>query len=216
MGCATVAAALSVGLGISAAASSSVPSNVPYNLNAPLPKESSSPTVNAAAPYTPAVLSLIAQLEPSNPATQAELANADLLLHDGPNSTCHNVGPVSAPTGTTPGIVPICWTDAQGVNTTSGPNLRGSTGPTTLMALGATFDRQLGTVWGQAFGHEARQMMVTGTFGPQTDLDRLPNWGRNLTTTGEDPYLSNQMVGTQINGIQEAWGDVGDEAFRRL
>ncbi len=204
MGCATVAAALSVGLGISAAASSSVPSNVPYNLNAPLPKESSSPTVNAAAPYTPAVLSLIAQLEPSNPPTQAQLANADLLLHDGPNSTCHNVGPVSAPTGTTPGIAPICWTDAQGVNTTSGPNLRGSTGPTTLMALGATFDRQLGNVWGQAFGHEARQMMVTGTFGPQTDLDRLPNWGRNLTTTGEDPYLSNQTVATEINGIQGA------------
>ncbi len=36
--------------------------------------------------------------------------------------------------------------------------------------------------------------MVTGLFGPQTDIDRLPNWGRNLTTTGEDPYLSGQMV----------------------
>ena len=44
--------------------------------------------------------------------------------------------------------------------------------------------------------------MVTGLFGPQTDLDRLPNWGRNLTTTGEDPYLSNQMVAAQINGMQ--------------
>ena len=31
--------------------------------------------------------------------------------------------------------------------------------------------------------------MVTGLFGPQTDIDRLPNWGRNLTTTGEDPFL---------------------------
>ena len=44
--------------------------------------------------------------------------------------------------------------------------------------------------------------MVTGLFGPQTDIDRLPNWGRNLTTTGEDPYLSGQMVAAQINGIQ--------------
>jgi beta-glucosidase len=44
--------------------------------------------------------------------------------------------------------------------------------------------------------------MVTGMFGPQTDLDRLPNWGRNLTTTGEDPYLSHQMVAAQINGMQ--------------
>ena len=197
-------ASLALGLGMSAAAPSSVPSNVPYSLNAPLPSTASSPSVDAAAPYTPAVLSLIAQLEPSNPPTQAQLANASALLHDGPNSTCHNVGPVSAPTGTTPSITPICWTDAQGVLNTSGNNARGSTGPTTLMALGATFDRQLGNAWGQAFGTEAREFMVTGTFGPQTDLDRLPNWGRNLTTTGEDPFLSNQMVATQINGIQGA------------
>lgn len=46
--------------------------------------------------------------------------------------------------------------------------------------------------------------MVTGLFGPQTDIDRLPNWGRNLTTTGEDPYLSGQSVAAQINGIQGA------------
>ena len=197
-------ASLALGLGMSAAAPSSVPSNVPYSLNALLPSRANSPSVNAAAPYTPAVLSLIAQLEPSNPPTQAELANADALLHDGPNSTCHNVGPVSAPTGTTPSITPICWTDAQGVLNTSGNNARGSTAPTTLMALGATFDRRLGNAWGQAFGSEAREFMVTGTFGPQTDLDRLPNWGRNLTTTGEDPFLSNQMVATQINGIQGA------------
>jgi beta-glucosidase len=197
-------ASLALGLGMSAAAPSSVPSNVPYLLNAPLPSTASSPSVDAAAPYTPAVLSLIAQLEPSNPPTQAQLANASALLHDGPNSTCHNVGPVSAPTGTTPSITPICWTDAQGVLNTSGNNARGSTGPTTLMALGATFDRQLGNAWGQAFGTEAREFMVTGTFGPQTDLDRLPNWGRNLTTTGEDPYVSDQMVATQINGIQGA------------
>ena len=195
---------LVLGLGMSAAAPSSVPSNVPYALDAPLPSTASSPSVDAAAPYTPAVLSLIAQIEPSNPPTQAQLANASALLHDGPNSTCHNVGPVSAPTGTTPSITPICWTDAQGVLNTSGNNARGSTGPTTLMALGATFDRQLGNAWGQAFGTEAREFMVTGTFGPQTDLDRLPNWGRNLTTTGEDPFLSNQMVATQINGIQGA------------
>ena len=85
---------------------------------------------------------------------------------------------------------------------TSGPNARGSTGPMTLMGLGATFDRSLGNAWGQTEGAESRAFMVTGMFGPQTDLDRLPNWGRNLTTTGEDPYLSNQLVAAQINGMQ--------------
>lgn len=200
----TAAAALSIGLGVSGAAPPSTPANVPYDLTAPLPAAKDSPSVDASAPYTPAVLSLIAQLEPSNPPTQAQLANADALLHDGPSPSCHNVGPVSAPTGTTPSIQQICWTDAQGVLNTSGNNARGSTGPTTLMALGATFDRSLGNAWGQTEGNESRAFMVTGMFGPQTDLDRLPNWGRNLTTTGEDPYLSNQLVASQINGMQGA------------
>ncbi|MBO0834983.1 MAG: glycoside hydrolase family 3 C-terminal domain-containing protein, partial [Actinobacteria bacterium] len=103
---------------------------------------------------------------------------------------------------TTPSISNICWTDAQGVLNTSGPNARGSTAPMTLMGLGASFDRQLANAWGQTEGSESRAFMVTGMFGPQTDLDRLPNWGRNLTTTGEDPYLSNQLVAAQINGMQ--------------
>src|SRR5512143_2539879 len=60
------------------------PPNVPYDLPVTLPSTMSSPPVDQYAPYTPVVLSLIAQLEPSNPPTQAELANADRLLHDTP------------------------------------------------------------------------------------------------------------------------------------
>jgi beta-glucosidase len=174
----------------------------PYSLPVTLPSSVSAPPVDAAAPYTKAVLDLIHQLEPTSPPSATDLANADKLLHDGPSPACHNVGPVSAPTGTAPSIAPICWTDAQGVLNTSGPNARGSTAPMTLMGLGATFDRSLANAWGQTEGAESRAFMVTGMFGPQTDLDRLPNWGRNLTTTGEDPYLSNQLVAAQINGMQ--------------
>src|SRR6516165_2242048 len=180
----------------------STPSDVPYTLPVQLPATTSSPAVAADAPYTPAVLNLISQLEPDNPPTLAELTNASLLFHGAANPTCHNVGPTGAPTGTTPSIMPPCWTDAQGVNVTSGPNVAKTTGPSTLMGLASSFDTQLGNVWGQAEGTESRELMVTGLFGPQTDIDRLPNWGRNLTTTGEDPYLSGAMVATQINGMQ--------------
>jgi beta-glucosidase len=193
----------------------------PYSMPVSLPAPAAAPSLDAAAPYTPAVLNLIAQLEPSNPPAAGELSNADLMLHDTPSNTasgwparptpfnpnnvsCHNVGPVLASTGTTPSIQNICWTDAQGVLNTSGPNARGSTAPMTLMGLGATFDRDLANAWGQTEGTESRAFMVTGMFGPQTDLDRLPNWGRNLTTTGEDPYLSSQLVAAQINGMQGA------------
>jgi beta-glucosidase len=180
------------------------PSDVPYALPVKLPSTTSSPTVASNAPYTPAVLNLIAQLEPSNPPTESELANASILFHGGTNTTCNNVGPTAAPTGTDPSIMAPCWTDAQGVNTFSGPNAEATTGPTTLMNLASSFDTQLANVWGQTEGTEARELMVTGLFGPQTDIDRLPNWGRNLTTTGEDPTLSGSMVAAQINGIQGA------------
>src|SRR3954453_7421621 len=176
----------------------------PYSRPVTLPGAKQSPPVDANAPYTSVVLDLIHQLEPSSPPTREQLENASRLLHDGPNGSCHNVGPVSAPTGTNPSIAPICWTDAQGVLNTSGPNARGSTAPMTLMGLASSFDLGLANAWGQTEGTESRAFMVTGMFGPQTDLDRLPNWGRNLTTGGEDPYLSGTMVSAQINGMQGA------------
>jgi beta-glucosidase len=152
------------------------PGNVPNALPVQLPGAKTSPSFTADAPYTPVVLSLIAQLEPSNPPTQAELANADQLLHGARSlASCHNVGPVAAPTGTTPSIMPMCWTDAQGVNVTSGPNVGLTTGPMSLLGLGSSFDRQLANAWGQTEGAESRELMVTGLYGPQTDLDRLPN-----------------------------------------
>ena len=101
--------------------SPTTPADVPYALPVKLPATKSSPSVAADAPYTPTVLSLISQLEPDNPPTEAELANASILFHGGTNGTCNNVGPTAAPTGTTPSIMAPCWTDAQGVNTFSGP-----------------------------------------------------------------------------------------------
>lgn len=178
------------------------PSNVPYDLNGALPSGKTSPSTSASAPYTPAVMSLLAQLEPSQVPTKAQLTNADNLLHGGTNGTCYGTGPVAAPTGTTPSIAPLCWADAQGVHLTSGTNVNDTTAPTTLMNLGASFDTSLANVWGQTEGTEAREMMVTGIYGPQTDLDRTVNWGRNLTTTGEDPTLSSALVAAQINGMQ--------------
>src|SRR5262249_41324604 len=261
--------------------------NVPYTLPASLPATKDSPTMHAAAPDTPAVLSLIAQLEPTASPPLAQIQNADTVLHDGASPDCHNVGPVGRPFGldasgnvagttlaaaaaagdtnvkvnsvapfsagqtiwidatsdaeqvtiagvgtagatgtgltltaglakahangrpasltpTPPNIPCTGWTDAQGVLTTWAPNARGSTGPMTLMGLAASFDRDLANAWGQTEGSESRAFMVTGMFGPQTDLDCILNWGRNLTTTAEDPYLSNQMVASQINGMQGA------------
>src|SRR6187549_564738 len=92
----TVAAASVAALvGLSTAAAD-VP---PYSLPASLPGTVPAPSVDAAAPYTPAVLSLIAQLEPTGTPTLAQVQNLSTLLHDGASPDCHNVGPVGRPFG---------------------------------------------------------------------------------------------------------------------
>ena len=105
----------------------------------------------------------------------------------------------------------LCWADAQGINPTGGPSGPGggapngqtlTTSPNEILGDASTFDRHLMNVWGQTEATEGRELMMTGLFGPQTDLNRLPNWGRGHQTGGEDPFLSGQLVASQINGIQ--------------
>src|SRR4029079_982467 len=79
--------------------SSAAADTPPYSLPVSLPSSIASPSFDAAAPYTPAVLSLIAQLEPTSTATLAQVQNMNTLLHDGPSPDCHNVGPVGRPFG---------------------------------------------------------------------------------------------------------------------
>src|SRR3954471_19952670 len=98
----------------------------PYQLPVRVPDTVASPPVDPAAPYTPLVRSLIKQLEPDSPPTLPELQNAAKLVQGfvagiNGDSSCHGVGGVFAPTGTTPGIAPLCWSDAVGVNLLTGP-----------------------------------------------------------------------------------------------
>src|SRR5579862_6122417 len=149
----TTAGVLTTIAAVSVAQAPPAPSNVPYTLPVQLPGTVQSPSVAASAPYTPAILSLLAQLEPDNPPTFDELVNADNFLHDfaipttAPGSTCHRW--IVPPAGTTPSIMPLCWDNAQGILVQGGPNVNLTTGPMTLNGLGATFDRTLGNAWGQ-------------------------------------------------------------------
>lgn len=182
------------------------PSDVPYLFGGPLPRQLSSPPVARGAPYTPLVKSLIKQLEPDSPPTAAELINADKLLYGGLTlggvSSCKSVAGVLAPSGTSPSIASLCWADSVGVNITSGPNIGKTTATPEPLAIGATFDPRLANAWGQVEGAEARQLMVTGLYGPEADVSVQPNWERGLDTLGEDPFLNGVMAAAQVNGMQ--------------
>jgi len=189
-----------------ALAASSAADPVPYRLPVTLPPERAVLPQLPGAPYTPLVRSLIAQLEPSNPPTLAQLQAASALLstENGANPTCHNLANVVSPVLTTPRIMPLCFSDGLGLNVLTGPNVQQTTAPPTLISLGSSFDLRLANAWGQAEGREGRELMVTGLLGPQNDVDIYPNWSRGLDTPGEDPLVDGEITSAEVKGLQGA------------
>ena len=214
-------ALVTVGLVITAAgaAAPSVGADpLPYRLPVTLPGPAASPPMAADAPWTPMVKSLMHQLEPSQPdpehdaspapgTTPGQLMNADSVLYmTGLNNIglagCTTVGYIAGATGTNPSIPPTCWSDAQGVNVTTGAQVRQVTAPVTGPGMGSTWDPRATNAWGQAEGSEARWIGVTGIYGPQVDLIRIPDWGRNAAVFSEDPFLAGTLGAAMVNGIQ--------------
>ncbi len=182
---------------------------IPYSLAAPLPAPGTSPPTDPGAPFTPVVKSLIAQLEPDNPPTPSELMNAAEIMHGiatvpllSNSETCTTIGGNNAPTGTNPAISPLCWSDAQGVNVESGNQVRQTTAPPMRVAMASSWDPRVLNTWGQVEGREGRWLGITGLYAPQADLLRIPDWGRDLTIFGEDPFQDGTLAAAEVNGIQ--------------
>ena len=175
---------------------------LPYRPLSSLPRPVSSPPFAPDAPYTPVVKSLISQLEPTSPVTPSQLMNIVQLLHGTTSSDCTTVGYNVAPSGTNPAISPLCWADALGVNTTSGAQVRQTTAPPLRIGMASSWDPALLNAWGQTEGREARWLGVTGLYAPQADLLRIPNWGRNGTIFGEDPFQDGTLAAAEVNGVQ--------------
>jgi beta-glucosidase len=90
-----------------------------------------------------------------------------------------------------------------------GPNglAYGDTGVTQFPAslgLAATFDVGLARRYGAAEGNEARRQGIDVVQGPNLNVDRIPESGREFEGYGEDPYLVSEMGVADIEGIQSA------------
>ena len=208
----TALAGLAIAIGLTAATRGSA-DPLPYSTLTTLPAPVSSPAMASDAPWTATVKSLLHQLEPAQPdpetdahpavgTTLAQLMNADALLHGTNTTNCTNVGSNDAPTGTDPVISPLCWSDALGVNVTGGAQVRQTTAPPLRIAMSSSWDPRLMNAWGQVEGTEGRWLGVTGIYGPQSDILRVPDWGRNLTILGEDPFQDGTLAAAETNGIQ--------------
>ncbi|MBT9777673.1 glycosyl hydrolase [Clostridium sp. MCC353] len=69
-------------------------------------------------------------------------------------------------------------------------------------ATAASFDRELVTRLGEVIGNECQAEGVSVVLGPALNIKRSPLCGRNFEYYSEDPYLSSQMAGAFIKGVQ--------------
>jgi beta-glucosidase len=147
------------------------------------------PPVDRNAPFTPKVSSLLAVLR---------LDEKLSLVYGASDPDPASVGNV----GYLPGVprlgIPIRRdADALGIEV-----IADATALPARLGLGATFDREAVYAAGQLVGNEGRALGVDLVYGPQVDLSRQPNWGRNNTTYGEDPFLTGELAIEEVTGIQ--------------
>lgn len=69
-------------------------------------------------------------------------------------------------------------------------------------ALACSWDRDLICEVGRALGEECRKEEVSILLGPAANIKRSPLCGRNFEYLSEDPYLSSEIAGAYIKGIQ--------------
>ncbi|MDE3025034.1 MAG: glycoside hydrolase family 3 C-terminal domain-containing protein [Acidobacteriota bacterium] len=71
------------------------------------------------------------------------------------------------------------------------------------IAQAATWDPALQRTLGRTLGLEAWNKGIDVLLGPDVNIARVPENGRNFEAFGEDPYLSGQTAAAEIQGIQE-------------
>jgi len=153
--------------------------------------EAKSPPVAADAPYTPLVLDIMKQMNLSE--KMALVAGTDDPEAGKRVSTGYLPGIPRL------GVPPRRDSDGDGLDT---HGIGESTSFPSRIGVAATFDRSAAKDQGIIQGREALACGVDLMYAPQVDICRSPNFGRNNTTFGEDPYLSGQMAIGEVTGMQ--------------
>lgn len=72
-----------------------------------------------------------------------------------------------------------------------------------LVCLAATWNPEMGRLFGKSLGEEALYRNKNMLLGPAVNIFRTPMNGRNFEYMGEDPYLASKMAVAYIKGVQE-------------
>ncbi|HEY0943951.1 MAG TPA: glycoside hydrolase family 3 C-terminal domain-containing protein [Opitutaceae bacterium] len=104
------------------------------------------------------------------------------------------------------GIPPVNFADASsGIrimkDTPSGEYKQTTAFPATIL-LASTWSPELAAEYAGAIGEEMRAGNIHVLLGPGANIYRVSLNGRNFEYLGEDPFLSSQLVGSYIRGLQ--------------
>lgn len=69
-------------------------------------------------------------------------------------------------------------------------------------ATASSFDRNLARELGKTLGEECQAENISTILGPAMNIKRSPLCGRNFEYYSEDPYVSSEMAGALIGGVQ--------------
>lgn len=69
-------------------------------------------------------------------------------------------------------------------------------------ATASSFDRDLVRELGETLGEECQAENVSTILGPAMNIKRSPLCGRNFEYYSEDPYVSTEMAGALVHGVQ--------------
>jgi len=103
--------------------------------------------------------------------------------------------PTDGPVGLRPEMRWESWEDAKANNDfcTAYPS---------LICLAATWNPEMGHLYGKSYSEEALYRNKNIILGPGVNIYRTPLNGRNFEYMGEDPYLTSQMAVSYIQGVQ--------------
>jgi beta-glucosidase len=138
-----------------------------------------------------------------SPECRAQLALAAMTREEriAFRGTNERLGLISPPGSDGPNGVIGGGIGAEQTPVTSGRSA-GVTAFPNVIALGATWDRDLARRFGEAVGDEFHGKGMTSVTGPTINLLRTWHWGRAAETFGEDPFHMSELVVPEILGIQ--------------
>ena len=120
------------------------------------------------------------------------------------------------------GMPPITLQDGpEGIITRTSPS------PTAMpneLALGATFDTQMASLYGTTLGAQAHEMGYDSLQAPDLNLTRVPSWGRASESFGESPVLAGEMgaaesvaiAGQHLIPVLKHFGPYSQETNRKF